>query len=397
MARRARRIALWVGAGVAALGLILVAVVIALVFFVDANIYKPRIERTVTAQLGRPFRLSGDLHWKLGRTLAVESEGGEVGNAPGFGKEPFASWRRIRFGLALRPLLRKVVQVDSLEIEGLTMSLRRNAMGEGNWSFPALGQSAAQQTSDTRVSLAALVLRDADLRYSAEGGGEAAVWRMAGLDLAVDLSASDASPRQFKAVTMSGTAFGAPLQEAGVPIRIDADLLLVDTKSGVELPAFAASVGDAQLTGNVRTSFVDALVAEGAFALKAPSLRTLLASLRTQLPATQDAAVFGAVDVATQFKFSGNAFSAEQLQVHLDDTRMEGTLQALTFTPLALRFDLSADQMNVDRYLEPKDAKSEPFELPLATLKKLDAKGVVRIREATVTGARATGVRIDVQ
>ncbi len=81
----------------------------------------------------------------------------------------------------------------------------------------------------------------------------------------------------------------------------------------------------------------------------------------------------------------------------LDDTQLTGAASLPRLEPLALRFDLVADKVDLDRYREPDDAKSEPLELPLAKLKALDAKGTLRIREARLVGAAAKEIRIDVE
>jgi len=45
----------------------------------------------------------------------------------------------------------------------------------------------------------------------------------------------------------------------------------------------------------------------------------------------------------------------------------------------------------------PEDAAGKPFELPLAALKDLDARGALTIREARMAGAAARELRIDVE
>jgi hypothetical protein len=62
-----------------------------------------------------------------------------------------------------------------------------------------------------------------------------------------------------------------------------------------------------------------------------------------------------------------------------------------------MRFDFSGDSIDFDRYLEPADYKGKPFELPLAQLKALNVQGVLKMKSATVKGAKATELRIDVE
>jgi hypothetical protein len=83
--------------------------------------------------------------------------------------------------------------------------------------------------------------------------------------------------------------------------------------------------------------------------------------------------------------------------VALDDTNLSGTLSTRSFSPLALTFDLEGDSIDLDRYLEPADYPGKPLELPLAQLKALNVQGVLRLKSASVAGAKATQLRIDVE
>jgi len=50
--------------------------------------------------------------------------------------------------------------------------------------------------------------------------------------------------------------------------------------------------------------------------------------------------------------------------------------------------------MDLDRYLKPEDAPSEPFVFPVAALKALRAEGTLEIDEGVLGGARLRGIRL---
>ena len=140
-----------------------------------------------------------------------------------------------------------------------------------------------------------------------------------------------------------------------------------------------------------------AVVVQGHFGLTAPSLRSLLATVSFPVPRTRDPAVFGPLRLAAQASWKDGAARVSELQMMMDDTTLTGHAELPALAPLALRFELAADRVDVDRYLPPGDAAGEPFELPLAALKELDASGVLTIREARMTGAVVKELRVDVQ
>jgi len=76
--------------GVAALIGLLVVVVLAVALLFDPNDYKDEIADRVEAATGRSLTLEGDLELGLFPWLSVDTGRIALGNAAGFGPEPFA-------------------------------------------------------------------------------------------------------------------------------------------------------------------------------------------------------------------------------------------------------------------------------------------------------------------
>src|SRR5262245_33868614 len=126
MARHTRRLILWITGSVLALAVLALLAVAVLLFTIDPDVFRPRIEAAATRALGRQVRLSGGLRWRLGWQVYVESRGGQIANAPGFGAEPFARWQALRLGVAVRPLLQRQLRVDRIVVDGLELNLQRD-------------------------------------------------------------------------------------------------------------------------------------------------------------------------------------------------------------------------------------------------------------------------------
>jgi AsmA protein len=174
-------------------------------------------------------------------------------------------------------------------------------------------------------------------------------------------------------------------------------LRLATAASLVDVPAFTVRWADATLEGGLHARMGESPAAQGRLSLQTPSLRKLLATVQVSPPPMQDPATLGPLKFGAQIEFRNGALALSALDISLDDTQVTGVASVPRLEPIALRFDLAANQIDLDRYLEPDDIKSEPFELPLAQLKALDAKGVLRVKSATVAGARTRDLRIDVE
>jgi uncharacterized protein involved in outer membrane biogenesis len=407
MARHARRLTLWIGGAVLALvGLVLLAVLI-LVWFVDPNAWRTRIAHSASTALGRPVLLGGDLHWDIGWNIAIASDGGTIANAPGFDATPLASWQRMRFGLNTRALLGKRIAIDQLDIEGLQVNLQRNPAGERNWTFaaanPGAGNAAGPADQSIPLRIETVQLRKSRLTFADAQGvtppGIATVWQLDDLSLDVTLPPDLNAPlRELRDVAMRGRLSGGPLPATGVAVAFEAGSVRQEAAAAtLAVPAFEARWDNAQLNGSVDATYAAMLDAHGKLALHVPSVRALLASFAFTVPPMADPGTLGRLDMSGAFDFMGSSLAVTGLQALLDDTKLGGTVTVAQFTPLAVRFDLEGDTVALDRYLEPADYKGKPFELPLAQLKALNVQGVLRMKSASVMGAKATELRIDVE
>jgi AsmA protein len=414
MARHPRRLITWIGGAVLALVALALLAVLILVWFVDPNAWRSRIANSASTTLGRQVLLGGDLvwhvGWDMGWNIAIASEGGAIANAAGFDARPFAQWQRLRLGLNARALLGKRIVIDQLAIEGLQINLQRNSAGAGNWVFATANPGAnnaadAASTADKPIPLqiATVRLRKSQLTFTDALGvtppGKAVVWQLGDLALDVTLPPDLHAPqRELRNVAVRGRLSGGPLPAAGVAVAFDTESVKQDAVAAtLSVPAFAARWDDAQLSGSVDATYGATPDAHGKLALRVPSVRNLLASVSFTPPPMADPATLGRLDVSGAFEARESSLAIAELQAVLDDTKFGGTVSVTRFTPFSMRFDLEGDAVNVDRYLEPADYKGKPFELPLAQLQALNVQGVLRMKSATVKGAKATELRVDVE
>jgi AsmA protein len=393
MARHARRLIVWTTVVLLSLAVLAMLGIALLVWGIDPDMFRARIERAATQAIGRRVELTGGLRWRPGLNFQIESRGGRIANAEGFGAAPLASWESLRLDVALRPLLDHRLQVDQLEVLGLQLNLLRGPRGV-NWSLPP--SSAAPKETGLSLELGHIALRDGAIRYADEVSGNS--WSATALAFDVRLPAKlDADPLTFSDMSLQARLDGAPLQTAGVMVAMSAPRLDVDrAHARVQVPQWQLKWNESGFSGTVDATVGDRLEAKAEVRIEAPSLRLLMQSFSVDPPATRDASVLGPLRLKAQVALGAGHLAVTQLEATLDATRVEGVVVLAKFAPVSLRFDLSADLVDVDRYLTPQDQPGTPLTLPLAQLKALDAKGVLTLRRASLAGAAAREMRIDV-
>src|SRR5688572_9887494 len=129
---RVAKIVLAAVAGVLALLVVAVAVV---AWTFDPNDYKSVATDAFMARTGRTLTIDEDLRLTYFPWLAVQTGGVTIGSAPEFGgaARPFATARRVAARVKPLPLLSRRVEVGTVELEGLTLNLARDAALRGNW------------------------------------------------------------------------------------------------------------------------------------------------------------------------------------------------------------------------------------------------------------------------
>ncbi len=122
---------------------VLVLLVVALPFFVNAITFRPVLEEQLTAALGRQVKL-GDLTLSVFSGSLVANDLSIAGD-PSFSPEPFLVAKQLRIGVELKPLIfSRKLQVRSFEAEAPEIHLIRAA--NGAWNFSSLGRGGTGST-----------------------------------------------------------------------------------------------------------------------------------------------------------------------------------------------------------------------------------------------------------
>ncbi|HEY2103037.1 MAG TPA: AsmA family protein, partial [Chthoniobacterales bacterium] len=120
---------------------VLIVIVIAIPFFIDANAFRPRLESELTAALGRPATV-GNLSLSL-LSGGVTADNISIADDPAFSKSPFVQAKSLKVGVELMPLIfSKTFNVTELTLNQPEIALVHSQEGD-KWNFSSLGNSSA--------------------------------------------------------------------------------------------------------------------------------------------------------------------------------------------------------------------------------------------------------------
>jgi AsmA protein len=172
---------------VAALAVLVVGLTAIVAATFDPNDYKDFVADAFAQRTGRSLVIEQDLRLAYFPWLAVETGGVTVGSAPEFGgpDRPFATARSVAARVKLVPLLSRRIEVGTVELDGLTVNLARDAELRGNWedlldaaNGAATGEAAERGGGVERLAIEGIRLTDGnvfwrentdELRYSVTG------------------------------------------------------------------------------------------------------------------------------------------------------------------------------------------------------------------------------------
>ncbi|MEM7281386.1 MAG: AsmA family protein [Pseudomonadota bacterium] len=171
------------GVFVAFVALLIVAA-IAFKIMVDPDNLKARVTTLVKEQTGRDLTINGDLELTFFPWLGFDIGDAALGNAPGFTDDNMLTFTRANASVRLWPLVGKRIEVGTLNLSGLTISLEKNADGTTNWDdllavadTPAADdEAAATETTEggagfSPTELGGVRIKGAKVRWRDHEGG----------------------------------------------------------------------------------------------------------------------------------------------------------------------------------------------------------------------------------
>ncbi len=131
---------------------LLVVAGIAFKVMVDPDNLKARVTTLVKEQTGRDLVINGDLELTFFPWLGFDIKDAALGNAPGFTDTNMLTFSRANASVRLLPLVGKRIEVGTLNLSGLNISLEKNVDGTTNWDDLLASVESGETSSETQES-----------------------------------------------------------------------------------------------------------------------------------------------------------------------------------------------------------------------------------------------------
>jgi AsmA protein len=399
------KILVWLIAGLAAL---FAVVAVAFLFLFDPNDFKDEVEQAVESSTGRELNISGDVSVQIFPWLAVEIGEARLGNAPGFGDEPFAAFESVTLSIQLLPLIfQRQVVVGTAEVDGLRLNLAVKADGTDNWSDLAgsgdgevviAEDGAAPETGGTsgKLAVSGIAIRNATITYAS--GADA--YSLTEADFTIGPVYGDE-----ETLTVGEIAFQALVSGATeIPTRLElkTDGVTVDVQGRVASiqPLDVSILGVDLHAAFEPIDYAGDLDATAALRIDPFSPRSVMTLLGTEPPAMADPSALSKVSIEATANVRESSAGLSGVRIVVDDTTLTGAM-TVPFDPTArFNLELDADAIDLNRYMtvdEEEAAAGEataPVEIPADLIRPLNVRGDLEIASVRVGNLELTGVTV---
>ncbi len=388
---------------------------IALLAFVatfDANNYKPEIIEQVENATGRSFTIDGDIHLSIFPWVGLSVENVALGNAEGFKAEQFAAIKQLDVKVNVLPLIKKEVQINTIRLHGLYVSLEVAKDKSNNWSgltqqeatpsdeAPAADVStkadteapAEQAIAEESEALPLQSLQvegfefvDATIHYDDRSSNTKATVSELNLttsaikfDEAVDVSfgariennqpeidtrlklttqlilnqeLTEFNLREF-VFTLLAQENAFITQQEEIEIKSNIDISMDEQRVSLKQLQLSA-LGTTTLAEITVSQFLETPLIQGDIEIQSFNARSVAKRAGVELPAMAKANALHNVALKTKVELQGEKVEANDLRLTLDDNTLTGWLHVLNISKQQLRYELAFDQLNLNDYLPP--------------------------------------------
>jgi len=432
---------------IGALVVLLVAAAVSFSLLFEPNDFRDNIADSVRDTTGRELVIEGDLDVSLFPWLAIELGRTELGNAEGFGDEPFASFDKARLSVRVIPLLlRREISIGTAELDALALNLQIKRNGRSNWQDLAeRGDVAADDEAPADaeaagpavLDIAGIAVTNANLRYDnaqlgerytltdlnfetgsvdpgepvALSGGFSFRMQPAETSGSVEMDAvlsfePETAVIRFDDVSIDGTADGAIDGDAPMTFSFTAPTIVLQTEERIaDFGEIGLSLLDVDIAADVESfSYADSPAPIATIQVEAFSPRSLMQRLNIEGPETADPGALSKLIIDAKAAVTERSIRLTDLELVLDDTNFKGALTVPRNFKGTYQIDLAADSIDLDRYMEPADdagagggqGETVPVEIPGDLIRAFNVRGSLTVQEASLGGMRFTDAKVEV-
>ena len=389
---------------------IVVLLIIAAISFVllfDPNDFRDDIAAKVQSTTGRELVIEGDLELSFFPWLAINLGKTTLGNAPGFGDEPFASFEHARLSVRVLPmLLRREVAIGTAALESFELNLAVASNGRSNWQdlieageapAEAVESDAEAEDAPTKIDIGSIAISDASISYSDAQAGES-------YTLTNFFMTSGRVARGEPIALVSGFDFELQPADLAGDFSIETDMLLDGDAGTVAFADADISVLGLDVSADVAPfSYSGELTPTATLQVDAFSLKSLMRRLNIEVPETADPAALGKIIVDAKASMTDAAIALQDVELVVDDTTFKGALSIARNAAGTITIELASDSIDLDRYMAPAaDAdngggEAVPVEIPADLIRQLNVRGNLTAGEAYLSGMKFENAKLGIR
>ena len=416
-----KKLVKWLFGLLATLVLLMVLAILLLPVFFDPNDHKPRIQQMAADSIGREVVLNGPIEWSVFPWLAINLSDVTIANETGFKGDHLAQVEQVSVRVKLWPLLKKQIQVGTVELKQPNITLQVASSGRSNWQS-LLDQLSADSTEPagaeaeaTDLSIEGIAVTDGTLSYTDAGADlqikmsqmnfnseaiqaqsptqmslranlEIPVQAISG-QLQADWQASGLAGDQAMVMTFSKAGFEGRMDDMELALDSPNGLVLDLGQDRLELSALELNYGVMTLLTSVNgTDLSGAMKLAGRLSIDEFSLAELLTQMGSPLDNQADNQFAGTLN----WSLSGDRLQLQNLSATLDEARLSGSVDLRQLSQLRGGFELTVDQLNLDQYLPEASASPATATTASAPMDLGQLSGTVKL-----TALKAAGVNMD--
>ncbi len=383
---------------------IIIAIAIAAPFFLEPNDFKDQISSVVEDATGRKLQIQGDLDISIFPWLGLKTGKLNLGNRSGFEGKSFATIDSAQIRVKLVPLLSNKIEMDSLQLNGLNLNLQQLKNGKNNWSdlTAKSGKNNHEKTTTgtapkiAAIAIGGITIKDATIRFRDANTkqdlkltqlnlqtGPLELGAAVDISLATQLSAQQPKLQgsveiitEFKANPFDGTyqlnnsrittnLKGKTLPAGELKGTLKATIAANLIKQTLQLSKLNLSSDPLNISGDMNVSkiFSSNPAISGLLDVAAFNPKDLFKKLKIDIPAMADDKAMTRASFNTNISGSLQKINLSKLKLILDDSLIQGTFSLITKKHPSVTYNLSLDQIDLDRYLPPAATQVSRFSL----------------------------------
>lgn len=407
--------------------LLLVLAVILLPIFFDPNDHKPEIQQAVQNQIGREVSLNGPIGWSVFPWIAIELNDVRVANESGFKGDSLADIKTLSARVKLLPLLKKDIQVDTVDLKNPTINLMVAQSGQSNWQAimdhlaSEETSSKSDQTSASNINIEGILISNGQLNYRDAGAGttlkvsnfnysSSAITAHKSADMSLsgqlevvesqlssDLSAEfvinnlltdQALIMDIKSLALAGEMDGVPLK-----FRTQEGGQLDFAQDKLNIPGIDIEYANIRLKTPLTGTQISSQSANYSGQVTISPFN--VAEFFQQLGGGLENQANNRLSVTTDWSMRGQVVSLKNINAQLDDSYLTGVVTISDLDRLAGDFSLQLDQINLDQYLPASETQGSANESG-GTVDFGYLDGEITVGQLTAMGTRLDNIKLHI-